>query len=79
MFTLTNFLSKEGLECQGLCGECSTLKRLLDTLDTAFEAVLEFLEVALEPSPDSLGDGMLTLAALKCLCRCSEQPEATSI
>ena len=46
---------------------CRVAGRALDTLDGAFEAVLQFLEQVL--APGGLGDGPLTLAALRALAR----------
>lgn len=46
---------------------CRVAGRALDTLDGAFEAVLQYLEQVL--ANGGLGDGPLTLAALRALAR----------
>ncbi len=47
---------------------CRVAGRALDTLDGAFEAILQFLEEVL--APGGQGDGPLALAALRALARC---------
>jgi hypothetical protein len=47
---------------------CRVADRALDTLNGAFEAILQYLEEVL--SPGGQGDGPLALAALRALARC---------
>lgn len=66
----TAAFSKDMTRCYNLMhnNHCRVAGRALDTLDGAFEAILQFLEEVL--SPGGQGDGPLALAALRALARC---------